>query len=721
MASNSNTILESWAGLECTVNRVGDTFWDQFAHEGASTYSELLAQCSGLQLDALRYNVSWERLTRNVLGWEQVSRDLDAMRDQAIRPIIGLIHHGSGPPSTNLLSPCFAGGLAAHARDTAARFPWVNEWTPVNEPLTTARFSALYGHWYPHARDEQSFWHALLNQIDATRLAMREIRTINPAAILVQTEDLGRTYATASLNDQSGFDNTRRWMTWDLLEGRVDASHPFWNRLVAMGFGDRLRTIAGDPCPANVIGINHYLTSDRFLDHRTQIYPAEPCGGNADARFVDVEAIRVLGSAPAGLHGALLEAWDRYGTPLAITECHNGCTREDQMRWTANAWQIARSLRAEGVDILAVTAWAAAGSRNWASLLTGDHGHYECGIFDGQMGKLRPTAMVPLLRELANDETPSHPVIGGQGWWRRDIRFTHRPVGRPARIGAYHDAASDGPPDASPLLIAGASGTLGRAIAGACRHRELKFVLTNRAEMDVMSAQSISAALDRYQPWAVINATGWVRVDDAEHNVEQCRNINFHGASLLSTACHNAGVHYTGISSDLVFDGAKNSLYLEDDVPAPLGVYGQTKAEAEISNGHGLTIRTAAFFSPDDEHNFAVAVRNTLLAGQSFKAANDHSVSPTYVPDLVNHLLDLVIDGETGIWHLSNGEELSWADFAKRIAAACALPIDLVSPVSGHALDWRAARPRRSGLATARGKRMPSLADAIDRFASTVR
>ena len=48
----------------------------------------------------------------------------------------------------------------------AERYPWIEDWTPVNEPLTTARFSALYGHWYPHAQDEHAFWLALLNQID---------------------------------------------------------------------------------------------------------------------------------------------------------------------------------------------------------------------------------------------------------------------------------------------------------------------------------------------------------------------------------------------------------------------------------------------------------------------------------------------------------------------------------------------------------------------------
>src|SRR6185369_7451583 len=123
-----------------------------------------------------------------------------------IRPIAGLVHHGSGPAYTSLLDPGFAPGLAAHAAAAARRYPWISEWTPVNEPLTTARFSALYGLWYPHARDERLFWTALVNQIEGVQLAMAEIRKVIPRARLVQTEDLGRTWATARMAQQAAFD-----------------------------------------------------------------------------------------------------------------------------------------------------------------------------------------------------------------------------------------------------------------------------------------------------------------------------------------------------------------------------------------------------------------------------------------------------------------------------------------------------------------------------------
>ena len=103
----------------------------------------------------------------------------------------------------------------------AERYPSVDAYTPVNEPVTTARFSALYGLWYPHHRDDRSFVRAVLNQMLGTALAMQEIRKINPDARLIQTDDLGYTTTPPRLRYQADFENTRRWLSFDLLTGRV--------------------------------------------------------------------------------------------------------------------------------------------------------------------------------------------------------------------------------------------------------------------------------------------------------------------------------------------------------------------------------------------------------------------------------------------------------------------------------------------------------------------
>jgi dTDP-4-dehydrorhamnose reductase len=714
-----SSFLEVWGGHECTLSRVRDRHRDQTVLSGHQARDDDLDAFASLGLKALRYPLLWERIEkeRGRCDWRWTDARLARARKLNLRLIAGLCHHGAGPGYVDLLSPDFAPGLARHARRAARRYPWIMDWTPVNEPLTTARFAALYGHWHPHLRDERAFWLALLNQIDAVRLAMHQIRTIIPDARLIQTEDLGRTYATAELQDQAEHDNGRRWMSWDLLFGRVTPGHPFWERLSRFGFGDRLEAIAASPSPPSIIGINHYLTSDRFLDHRCADYPELAPGGNGVQSYVDIEAIRIVDPAPAGLAGAIEEAWTRYRAPLALTEVHNACTRDEQVRWFARAWAEATAARGRGVDIRAVTAWSLLGAYDWDSLLTKERGHYEPGAFDVSSGERRETALAAYLRALSRDAAARSPV-SGQGWWERDTRFAYEP----ARISV------DAPParrrsagDRRPILIAGASGTLGQALARACAWRDLAHVLTSRTEMSLDDDGQIARAIERYRPRAVINATGFVRVDDAELEADACRRANTEAAVRLARICAERGVLSVTFSSDLVFDGASHAPYLETDRPNPLNVYGQSKAAAERDiealAARALVVRTAAFFSPFDPHNFAAWVVRELKCGRAVECAEDAIVSPTYVPQLADAVLDLLLDGESGLWHLANVGALSWADFARAIAEAMELDRDGVNGMPRATLPWRAARPANSALGSKRGRLVGDLDQAIWRFA----
>ena len=328
-------MLELWGGVEATVNRVGDAYLDQLELSGHAARLSDLDLFAGLGITALRYPVLWERTG----DWRWTDERLGRLRELGIRPVVGLVHHGSGPRHTNLLDDGFAAGLAEFAARVAERYPWVEDWTPVNEPLTTARFSALYGHWYPHARDDMSFARALLNECRAVVLAMRAIRGVVPQARLVQTEDIGKTWSTPHLAYQAEFENERRWLTYDLLCGTVSSDGVVGSWLAERGFADELAWFRENRCPPDVVGINHYLSSERFLDERLDRYPVDSHGGNECEAYADVLAARVVGAGPAGPERILLEAWERYRRPLAVTEAHNGCTREEQLRWLDEVWR----------------------------------------------------------------------------------------------------------------------------------------------------------------------------------------------------------------------------------------------------------------------------------------------------------------------------------------------------------------------------------------------
>ena len=716
--------LELWGGHECTVNAVGEAVFDQSRLSGHHDRLEDLDRFARLGLTRLRYPVLWERVAPRDPAdrdWSWSDARLARLRMLQLEPIVGLIHHGAGPAYTSLLDDSFASGLADHAAAAAERYPWVSDWTPVNEPLTTARFSALYGLWRPHARDERLFWLALLNQIDATRLAMREIRRRIPQARLIQTEDLGRTWSTPLLRDQAVFDNARRWMTWDLLEGRVGPGHYFWDRLAGFGFEDRLRAIVDDPCPPDVMGVNHYLTSDRYLDDRVERYPVEQRGRNYWREYADVEAIRVLQPAPDGLPGVLYEAWSRYGRPLAVTECHIGCTREEQLRWLAEAWRTAVDLRANGVEVEAVTAWALLGGHNWNVLLTSDDGLYEAGAFDVRSPAPRPTALARLMRDLATGASAPE-ASEGPGWWRRDVRLRYPAGFRTAGDCEPSPRRSTVWRTTRPILIAGATGTLGKALARACKWRGLDYVLTTRGQIPLNNPERMRGALEEIDPWLAINAAGWVRVDDAEREAEACRAANADGAVAFAEACRGRNVPFVTFSSDLVFDGRLGRPYLESDATRPLNVYGASKQAAESGilalEGRALIVRTSAFFSPFDPHNFAAHVRRLAERGEEIEAADDLVISPTYVPHLCDAVLDLAIDGETGLWHLANVGAVDWASFARMLLTAAGNDQARVQGFPAETFGWAARRPPQVPLASERGWIMPTLEEAIARYAA---
>ena len=701
--------LELWGGIECTVARIGDDFRDQIRETGHSDRIEDLDRVAALGIRTLRYPILWENVSPhdpNTADFTWHDARLARLQDLGVRVIAGLCHHGSGPRYTDMLDPAWPERLAAHAAKVAARYPHIDLFTPVNEPLTTARFAGLYGHWYPHGTSYETFLKCLVNECKATVLAMRAIRKVNARAGLVQTDDLGKTFSTPALAYQAEHENQRRWLSFDLLCGMVDRHHPWWSVLLAHGVSDRdLDLLLEADAAPDIIGINHYLTSERYLDERLARYPEHHWGGNGRHRYADAEAVRMpLPPDDLGPAARLREAWERYRRPVAVTEAHHGCSRDDQLRWLMEVWNAADTLRRDGADIRAVTVWALFGVVDWNTLLTRRTGHYEPGSFDVRGPEPRRTALAHAAESLAKSGTYDHPVLDRAGWWKRSTRFYRKPARRSSTCRLVGSPRQ--------LLITGAAGVLGQAFSRIAEARGLDHALVSRKEMDIASPESVRAALAVHKPWAVVNAAGYARVQDAEREPAICFRENAIGAETLARACADLGIPLVTFSSDLVFDGRLGRAYVERDAANPGSVYGASKAEAErlVLSVHdrALVVRSSAFFGPWDRSNFVWSVLKALAQGDPIEAGID-IVSPTYVPDLVHAALDLLIDGAAGVWHLANGGETSWRDLAVMAAERAGLDGGLVAEASdGPALN--------TALATERGMVMPSLDSAVDRF-----
>jgi dTDP-4-dehydrorhamnose reductase len=252
------------------------------------------------------------------------------------------------------------------------------------------------------------------------------------------------------------------------------------------------------------------------------------------------------------------------------------------------------------------------------------------------------------------------------------------------------------------------------------RRRGLSGVALKRAALDITDRDAVCDVLDAVRPWAVINAADYARVDAAERDADECGRVNTQGAAILAEECHRRGMRFLALSSDLIFDGHKGAPYVETDEAAPLSVYGRSKANAEreitARCPHALVVRSGPWFGPWDQYNFAIVTLRALAAGRRVHAAGDVRVSPTYLPDLVDAMLDLLIDGECGIWHLANPGVVSWAEFATGIARLAGVPPELVCGVPMHTLRRAAPRPACSALRSDRAQLLPPWEKALERW-----
>jgi dTDP-4-dehydrorhamnose reductase len=708
--------LELWGGVECTVNRVGDKYFDQCERTGHDTRSSDLDLFADLGIRALRYPVLWERTAPDGVesaDWSWADERLSRLQTLGIRPIVTLVHHGSGPRWTSLVDPKFPAGLAAFAGAVAARYPWVEDWTPVNEPLTTARFSGLYGHWYPHGSDDRVFVQALLTQCRAVVLAMRAIRAVNPRARLIQTDDIGKVWSTPALAYQAEFENARRWTSFDLLTGRVNREHPLWHYFTYAGAEEHdLAWFHENPCPPDVIGINHYLSSERFLDDRLELYPADTHGGNWLHRYADVLAARVLREGAAGPGAILREVWERYHLPIAVTEAHNGCTREEQLRWLHEVWDAARSLRADGVDLKAVTVWSLLGVHGWNNLVTRPDGIYEPGVFDVRASQPRPTALAGLMRELAAGRAPSHPLYAVAGWWRRSDRLIYGfaidedgTIG-PPEIAPDGDTTPIVPP--RPIMILG-NGTLGTAFERLCAGRGLPTRRVASAEHDPRDLSSFEKLLDSTQPWAVVDTRGASMLHGAAQSTPASdRDVTTLQADVaLAESCARRGTTLVRFVANQERDGHTQRAF----TGRPADTARESSSLPVDPEPLGLVISTGTCFSPGDEHNSLITALTQLARGLPVVVRDDAAIALSYVPDLVHICLDLMIDGEQGLWHLSNPGSHEWAEVVRQVAALAGLDTGdiLMERAVGGGSEAQSPGGEHSML-------LPPLADALERF-----
>ncbi len=702
-----------WAGIECSHNRVGDTFIDQLTQSRHYERPEDIRRFAELGIKALHYPLLWEHHQPQRTGaieWGWVASQLNQLHSLAISPVVGLLHHGSGPLFTHLLDDDFAKGLSTFARQVAWRFPWITYYKPINEPLTTARFGGLYGVWHPHAKEDVVFAKIFLNQLKAIVLSMQEIKKINPYAQLIQTEDLSKTYSIPSLQYQADFENQRRWLTYDFLVGRFNRHHSLWDYFRGLGISEKTLLFFSDhPCPPDILGVNHYITSERFLDSNLSLYPSHLHGGNHQESYADIEAIRINHRQPSGLKLLLEELYARYSKKIALTEVHLHCTREEQLRWLAYVWNLCVELNQEKTIVSAFTAWSLVGAYGWNKLLTEPNGEYESGIFDLRSPRPRPTILAKFIKTVSEGKSFSHPVLAQKGWWEKENRFLDAPPfeKKAEKYNRYNESF---------LLIYGDNGPLCKVLEICCQQRGIAYQSLNMNDEKIEKGNLLKNQNFSSLPWAIINAIDFMNNSDLYRKVA-CKIIK-EFKELREHHHEIRAVKLLTFSSVMVFDGRKKTPYLESDRASASHAIAQNMIEVEsmVSQApySSLIIRSGLYFgpyeSPDIWHQTLSEWELQLWEGNS----HDIVISLVYLPDLAQMALDLLIDDEIGVWHLSNGGEVKYSELLQQIENLPLSPQVSFSPIPLE--DFSYGATSRYVLGSAKGSFLPTLDHALNRY-----
>lgn len=714
--------IEIWGGIEATINRVGNNYLDQSEYSGHYQREEDIDLFVSLGIKMLRYPVLWEKhqpQKNTVIDWTFTEKNLLRLKELKVEPIAGLVHHGSGPKFVNFFDGSFESGVAAYAKLVAEKFPWLEYYTPINEPLTTARFCGLYGHWYPHESNEYCFYKILLSECKATVMAMKAVREINPDAKLIQTEDLGKVYSTPLLQYQADFENERRWLSYDLITGTLTPDKTMWGFLLHVGIREEeLRYFLENNCKPHIAGFNYYITSERYLDENLHRYPEHVRGGNGRHHYADVEVVRVPYAKETGPLVLIREAWKRFGLPIAITECHIHCSREEQMRWFNDLWETLNQLKAEGIDIRALTAWALLGTFGWNELATKPRGVYESGVFNLKSGKPRPTALAIMMQKLAKNNVYKHPVLKAAGWWKQEKRIAY------PDHSVSHYKSRKLLPETQPLLILGNFEMIGTGFSKICGERNIYSISLKNSNIHLNNRKITEEIIQKYNPWAIVNTADFLSVEEAEKNSEECLKINCEILIVLAEICKKQGIKLLTFSSETVFDGSKNSAYIESGSVTPLNVYSRSKVLVEENilktNPDSLIIRTGSCFSCWENTSLVSVIFNLLKEARPITVAHDLFFSLTYIPDLVHESLNMLLDNECGIFHVSNTGSTTAAALASKIAELAWLDNSLIKEVPANQLKQAVLLPQNTALRSEKEIRLPTFESALRHYLDVI-
>ncbi len=251
-------------------------------------------------------------------------------------------------------------------------------------------------------------------------------------------------------------------------------------------------------------------------------------------------------------------------------------------------------------------------------------------------------------------------------------------------------------------MVTGAGGLVGRAVADSFAAKGESVIGFGHQELDISDESAVRAQLDAQSPDVVVNCAAWTDVDGCEFDEEQAWRANALGPETLAIACRRLGALLITISTDYVFDGAKQGFYTQRDQPNPQSVYAKSKLEGErrpqAAWARTVVVRSGYIFGRGGR-NYLSTFLEYARAGKTLKAIDDCFGTPTYAPHLAERLYQLAKIDLPGLYHVVNsGEGASFYEFVTNGVEMARLDSTLVEAISMDSLARPAPRPRNSRM-----------------------
>ncbi|MBN1918116.1 MAG: dTDP-4-dehydrorhamnose reductase [Verrucomicrobia bacterium] len=246
------------------------------------------------------------------------------------------------------------------------------------------------------------------------------------------------------------------------------------------------------------------------------------------------------------------------------------------------------------------------------------------------------------------------------------------------------------------VLITGAGGLLGGDLVRAWRGRAL--VGLRHSELDVIDPTACRRAIEAQGARVVVNCAARASLDFCETHRDEAFLTNADGPRRLAEACRGLGVHLVHISTDYVFDGTKPAPYTEDDTPAPLSVYSESKVAGERAvlevSPEFLVVRVAWVFGFNDK-SFVRAILRRAQRMETVGVIGDQLGSPTYSFDIAEAIGQLLEAGASGIVQFTNEGLCSRYDMTRHVFERLGLDVRRLTAISSKTLPWVAPRPAK--------------------------